>query len=159
MPRWVTRLHAWVYRRSGGRFLGRTGGQPVLLLHTIGRRSGRTRTTPVQYLADGDTFVVVASNAGAARPPAWYLNLGADPHARVDIGPRTVDVRAHEATGQERVELWQRLATANRYLERAARKARRDLPLMALAAATPRKRDEPRCQRVDPACGRRRAAG
>jgi deazaflavin-dependent oxidoreductase (nitroreductase family) len=140
MPRWVTRLHAWVYRRSGGRFLGRMGGQPVLLLQTTGRRSGRTRTTPVQYLADGDTFVVVASNAGAARPPAWYLNLRADPHARVDIGPRTVDVRAHEATGQERAELWQRLTTANRYLERAARKARRDLPLMALAAATPRKR-------------------
>jgi deazaflavin-dependent oxidoreductase (nitroreductase family) len=140
MPRWVTRLHAWVYRRSGGRFLGRMGGQPVLLLQTTGRRSGRTRTTPVQYLVDGDTFVVVASNAGAARPPAWYLNLRADPHARVDIGPRTVDVRAHEATGQERAELWQRLTTANRYLERAARKARRDLPLMALAAATPRKR-------------------
>ena len=140
MPRWVTRLHAWVYRRSGGRFLGRMGGQPVLLLQTTGRRSGRTRTTPVQYLADGDTFVVVASNAGAARPPAWYLNLRADPHARVDIGPRTVDVQAHEATGQERAELWQRLTTANRYLERAARKARRDLPLMALAAAAPRKR-------------------
>jgi deazaflavin-dependent oxidoreductase (nitroreductase family) len=137
MPRWATRLHAWVYRRSGGRFLGRMGGQPVLLLQTTGRRSGRTRTTPVQYLADGDTFVVVASNAGAARPPAWYLNLRADPHARVDIGPRTVDVRAHEATGQERAELWQRLTTANRYLERAARKARRDLPLMALIPSSP----------------------
>jgi deazaflavin-dependent oxidoreductase (nitroreductase family) len=130
-------MHAAVYRRAHGRILGRVGGQPVLLLQTTGRRSGRTRTTPVQYLADGDTFVVVASNAGAARPPAWYLNLRADPHARVDIGPRTVDVRAHEATGQERAELWQRLTTANRYLERAARKARRDLPLMALVAATP----------------------
>jgi deazaflavin-dependent oxidoreductase (nitroreductase family) len=137
MPRWVTRLHAWVYRRSGGRFLGRMGGQPVLLLQTTGRRSGRTRTTPVQYLVDGDTFVVVASNAGAARPPGWYLNLRADPQARVDIGPRTVDVRAHEASGQERAELWQRLTTANRYLERAARKAGRDLPLMALISSTP----------------------
>jgi F420H(2)-dependent quinone reductase len=68
MPRWVTRLHAWAYRRSGGRFLGRMGGQPVLLLQTTGRRSGRTRTTPVQFLADDDRFVVVASNAGAARP-------------------------------------------------------------------------------------------
>ena len=82
MPRWVTRLHAWVYRRSGGRVLGRMGGQPVLLLQSTGRRSGQTHITPVQYLADGDTFVVVASNAGAARPPAWYFNLCADPHAR-----------------------------------------------------------------------------
>jgi len=137
MPRWVTRLHAWVYRRSGGRFLGRMGGQPVLLLQTTGRRSGRTRTTPVQYLADGDTFVVVASNAGAARPPAWYLNLRANPHARVHVGGRTIDVRAQEAAAQERAELWQRLTAANRYLERAARKAGRDLPLMALVPSTP----------------------
>lgn len=137
MPRWVTRLHAWVYRRSAGRFLGRMGGQPVLLLQTTGRRSGRTRTTPVQYLADDDTFVVVASNAGAARRPAWYLNLRANPHAQIDIGGRSVDVRAQEATGQERAELWQRLTAANRYLERAADKAGRDLPLVALVAATP----------------------
>ena len=137
MPRWTTRLHAWVYRRSGGRVLGRMGSQPVLLLQTTGRRSGRTRTTPVQYLADGDTFVVVASNAGAARPPAWYLNLRANPHAQIDVGGRSIDVRAQEAAGQERAALWRRLTTANPYLERAARKARRDLPLMALVAAAP----------------------
>jgi hypothetical protein len=69
MPLWVTRLHARVYQGSGGLVLGRMGGQPVLLLQSAGRRSGRTRTTPVQYLADRETFVVVASNAGAARPP------------------------------------------------------------------------------------------
>ena len=137
MPRWVTRLHAWVYRRSGGRVLGRMGGQPVLLLPTIGRRSGRTRTTPVQYLADDDTFVVAASNYGAARPPAWYLNLRANPHAQIEVGGRGIDVRAQEAAGQERAELWQRLTAANRYLERAARKAGRDLPLMALVPSTP----------------------
>jgi F420H(2)-dependent quinone reductase len=137
MPRWVTRLHAWVYRRSGGRLLGRMAGQPVLLLQTTGRRTGQTHPTPVQYLADGDTFVVVASNSGAARPPAWYLNLRANPHARVEVGPHTVDVRAHQAAGQERAELWQRLTAANRYLERAAHKAGRDLPLMALTPSTP----------------------
>jgi F420H(2)-dependent quinone reductase len=133
MPRWVTRLHAWVYRRSGGRVLARMGGQPVLLLETTGRRSGLPRTTPVQYLPDGDTFVVVASNAGAARPPAWYFNL----RARVRVGARSIDVRAQEASGQERAELWHRLTAANRYLKRAARKAGRDLPLLALVPPTP----------------------
>jgi deazaflavin-dependent oxidoreductase (nitroreductase family) len=137
MTRWGTRLHGWVYRRSGGRLLGRMGGQPVLLLQTTGRRSGRTRTTPVQYLAEGDTFVVVASNAGAARPPAWYLNLRANPHARIRVGARNIDVRAQEAAGQERVALWRRLTAGNRYLGRAASKARRDLPLLALVPATP----------------------
>ena len=83
MPRWVTRLHAWVYRRSGGRVLGRMGGQPVLLLQTTGRRSGQTHTTPVQYLADGDTFVVVASNAGAAPSPGLVSEPARQP-ARPD---------------------------------------------------------------------------
>ena len=90
----------------------------------------------MQYLADGDTFVVVASNAGAAQPPAWYLNLRANPHARIRVSARTIDVRAQEAAGQERAELWQRLTAGNRYLERAARKAGRDLPLLALVPPT-----------------------
>jgi deazaflavin-dependent oxidoreductase (nitroreductase family) len=137
MKRWGTRLHAAIYRLSRGRVLGRVRGQPVLLLETAGRRTGQPRTTPVQYLADGDTFVVVASNAGAERPPAWYLNLRASPHARVQVGERTIDVRAQEAAGQERAELWQRLTAANRYLERAARKAGRDLPVMALIPSPP----------------------
>lgn len=136
MKRWGTRLHAAIYHLTRGRVIGRVGGQPVLLLETVGRRTGRRRTTPVQYLADGDTFVVVASNAGAARPPAWYLNLRENPHARVRVGARTVDVRAQQAVGPDRAELWQRLTAANRYLERAARKAGRELPLMALVPST-----------------------
>jgi F420H(2)-dependent quinone reductase len=137
MKRWGTRLHAAIYRSTGGRLFGRVGGQPVLLLETVGRRTGVRRTTPVQYLADDATFVVVASNAGAARPPAWYLNLCANPHARIRVGARSIDVRAQEATGQERTELWRRLTAANRYLERAARKAGRDLPLIALVPPAP----------------------
>ena len=87
-------------------------------------------------MAYGDAFVVVASNAGAARPPAWYLNLRANPYAQIDVVGRSVDVRAEEATGRERAELWQRLTVANRYLERAARKAGRELPLMSLVPVT-----------------------
>jgi deazaflavin-dependent oxidoreductase (nitroreductase family) len=113
------------------------GGQPVLLLQTTGRRSGRSRTTPVQYLAEGDTFLVVASDAGATHPPAWYLNLRANADARIQVGTRTIDVRAHEAAGLERAESWRRLTAANRYLDRAARKAGRDIPVMALTPSGP----------------------
>ena len=135
MKRLGTRIHAAVYRRTKGRFLGAVGGQPVLLLRSIGRRSGRRRETPVQYLADRDAFVVVAANAGAARPPAWYLNLSADPQAWVQVGAQTMDVRAREVLGEEREALWERLTDANRYLERTARKARRELPLLLLEPA------------------------
>jgi deazaflavin-dependent oxidoreductase (nitroreductase family) len=137
MKRWGTRLHAAIYRRTRGRVLGQVGGQPVLLLETVGRRTGQRRTTPVQYLAADETFVVVASNAGASHPPAWYLNLQAHPDAHVQVGARTIDIRAHEITGQERARVWKEMTTANRYLERAARKAGRDLPLVALVPSTP----------------------
>lgn len=132
MKRSGCRAHAVVYRLTRGRVLGRVGGQPVLLLETIGNRTGRPRMTPVQYLAASDTFVVVASDAGAARPPAWYLNLRANPSARVQVGAHNFDVRAREVSGEERAALWQRLTAANRYLEHAARKAGRELPLLVL---------------------------
>jgi deazaflavin-dependent oxidoreductase (nitroreductase family) len=131
MRRW-TSLHAWVYRRSGGRVLGRMGGQPVLLLQTTGRRSGQTRTTPVEYAAHGESFVVVAANHGAQHPPAWYLNLAADPKGRIRIREKSFDVVAREASGDERTDLWHELIAANRYLPRVQTKAGRQLPLLVL---------------------------
>jgi deazaflavin-dependent oxidoreductase (nitroreductase family) len=86
----------------------------------------------MQYLPDHDAFVVVAANAGAVRPPAWYLNLSADPHAQVQVGAQTLEVQAREVLGEERRALWAQLTDANRYLERTARKARRELPLLLL---------------------------
>jgi deazaflavin-dependent oxidoreductase (nitroreductase family) len=130
-----TAAHARVYRASRGRFLARVGGQPVLLLQTLGRRTGRLRTTPVQYLRDDGKFVVVAANGGALRPPAWYFNLLAEPRARVLVGGTDVDVVAREAAGPERAELWRRLTAANRFLERVARKAGRPLPVVVLTPA------------------------
>ena len=71
---------------------------------------------------------MVAADGGAPRPPAWWLNLCADPHARIQVGADILDVGAREATGEERAALWQRLAAANRYLDRVAQKAGRTLP-------------------------------
>jgi deazaflavin-dependent oxidoreductase (nitroreductase family) len=121
-----------LYRLTRGGVLGRIGGQPVLLLETIGRRTGRRRTTPLQYLADDEVLVVVASNRGAAHPPAWYLNLRAHPAARVQVGATTIDVRAQELGGEKRDRLWDQLTAGNPRLQDAARKAGRQLPLVAL---------------------------
>jgi deazaflavin-dependent oxidoreductase (nitroreductase family) len=132
MKQWMTRLHATVYRWSNGRLLGRMGGTPVLVLETTGRRTGRSRRTPVQYLAVDGAFVVVASNGGAPRPPAWCLNLRGQLHARVQVDARTMDVSAHEVRGEERTVLWRRLTASNRYLESAARRAGHELPLLKL---------------------------
>jgi F420H(2)-dependent quinone reductase len=139
MNHWATRLHAWVYRHSGGRILGRLGGQPVLLLQTTGRRSGQTRTTPVQYITHGQNFIVVAADHGARHPPAWYFNLRGDAGARVRVKNKEFDATAREATGDERTELWDNLIAANRYLPKVQDKAGRQLPLLILTPAAPRR--------------------
>ena len=106
--RWTGKLNVPLYRLSGGRVGGRIAKAPVLLLTTTGRKSGQQRTAPVVYLADGENFVVIGSNAGHNRAPAWSLNLKANPEAEVEVGRRRLPVRARIAEGEERDELWRR---------------------------------------------------
>ena len=91
---------------SGGR-VKVAMGQPILLLHTLGARSGQPRTTPLLYTPHVSGFVVVASKAGAAHNPAWYHNLHAHPDAvAVEVDGRRTAVRPRVAEGAERAELW-----------------------------------------------------
>src|SRR5438067_1853483 len=76
----VLRLHEALYKRTDGRVGHRMIGVPTLLLRTTGRRSGATRTNGLVYARDGDDYLVVASNGGADRAPAWLHNLRANPH-------------------------------------------------------------------------------
>ena len=106
--RLVGKLNAPLYRLSGGRVGGKLGKAPILLLTTTGRKTGESRTAPVLYLADGDRFVVINTNAGNAKTPAWSLNLRANPEAEVEVGRKRVEVRARLAEGEERTDLWRR---------------------------------------------------
>jgi deazaflavin-dependent oxidoreductase (nitroreductase family) len=106
--RWTGKLNVPLYRLSRGRIGGRIAKAPVLLLTTTGRRSGLPRTAPVVYLATGESLVVIGSNAGHGRTPAWSLNLQATPEAEVEIGRERRPVRARVAEGEERAELWRR---------------------------------------------------
>ncbi|HEX6665205.1 MAG TPA: nitroreductase family deazaflavin-dependent oxidoreductase [Solirubrobacterales bacterium] len=106
--RWAGKLNVPLYRASGGRLGGRIGKAPVLLLTTTGRKSGQQRTAPVVYLADGERMVVIGSNAGNARVPAWALNLKAKAEAEVEVGRRRIPIRARIAEGDERADLWRK---------------------------------------------------
>ena len=106
--RWTGKLNVPLYRMSGGRIGGRVNRAPVLLLTTTGRKSGQKRTAPIVFLQDGENVVVINTNAGNARVPAWSLNLEANPAAEVEVGRRRYPVRARVAEGEERADLWRK---------------------------------------------------
>ncbi len=126
------RVHTALYRATGGRIGHSAGRITNLLLTTKGRKSGAPRTVALAYLADGDRFVVVASNGGSDRHPAWWLNLRADPRATVEVGDRTVEVTAREATEEERARLWPELCAVNPFYSRYERITARRIPLVIL---------------------------
>ena len=103
-------LHLFVYRATGGLLGGQTGLRTArfVLLTTTGRKTGRQHTIPLLSLTDADTPVagVIASHGGLDQPPAWWLNLKANPNARLQIGSRVVAVRAEEVDADERRRLW-----------------------------------------------------
>jgi deazaflavin-dependent oxidoreductase (nitroreductase family) len=103
------KLNVPLYRLSRGRLMGKVGTAPVLLLTSTGRRSGQQRTAPVLYLVDGERLVVVGSNAGNKRAPAWSFNLQANPDAEVDVRGKRRSVRARVAEGEERARLWEKV--------------------------------------------------
>jgi deazaflavin-dependent oxidoreductase (nitroreductase family) len=128
----VGKLNVPVYRASGGRIFGSLDGAPVLLLTTTGRRSGQQRTAPVVYLPDGERLVVIGSNAGNVRAPAWALNLEANPDAGVELGRQRRQVRARIAEGEERADLWRRINEQYSGFDDYAAKTARDIRVFVL---------------------------
>lgn len=105
--------HRLVFRLTGGRLGGTRRGVTCGLLTTTGRRTGRTRTVPIMFLADGDRFLIVAANSGFDPAPAWYLNLLANPSATFRTPKATFRVVARELTAAEREASWEKVVRFN----------------------------------------------
>jgi deazaflavin-dependent oxidoreductase (nitroreductase family) len=139
-PRWlatrITRAHGFWLRRTRGRLASRNllvaPGQRVLALTTIGRKSGRSRTTALGYLREGKDFAVVASNSGLDRPPAWWMNLQANPEAEIDAAGERVRVRAREATPEEQERLWPRFVDQYQGFDGYRQLTSRKIPVVVL---------------------------
>jgi len=126
------RFHRWIFRVSGGRMGSRLFGNTILRLVTKGRLSQEPRGVMLYAFPAPSGHVVVASNAGADRHPAWYLNLQADPVAEVQVGREHRRVRAREAQGEERERLWSEIANRDQsYAEYQAR-TDRQIPVVIL---------------------------
>jgi deazaflavin-dependent oxidoreductase (nitroreductase family) len=98
--------HVRVYRETGGQRGYHWRGTTILLLTTLGRRSGEQRTTPLIHRVDGDRWVVVASKGGAPEHPLWFENLVAEPAVTVQVLDEVFPARASVAEGAERERLW-----------------------------------------------------
>ncbi|HST55987.1 MAG TPA: nitroreductase/quinone reductase family protein [Solirubrobacteraceae bacterium] len=131
----VGKLNVPIYRATRGRLFGRLDRAPILLLTTTGRRSGQERTAPVVFLADGERVIVIGSNAGNERTPAWALNLLANPDAQVQVRGTRRRVRARVAAGAERTELWQRVNEMYSGFEDYRERTDRDISVFVLDPA------------------------
>ena len=132
----ILKIHEALYKRSDGLIGHRMIGVPTLLLRSTGRRSGATRTNGLVYARDGEDYLVVASNGGADRHPAWLHNIKANPEVEIQVGrqrqPGTARVIGRSDPNYERV--WKIVNENNRdrytaYQEQTSR----EIPVVAIA--------------------------
>jgi deazaflavin-dependent oxidoreductase (nitroreductase family) len=120
------------FRTNKGIVGGPFAGAPMLLLTTIGAKSGTHRTNPLVYLPDGDRFIIFASKGGAPTNPDWYHNLVAHPETTVEVGTETIPVTAVVVTGEERDRLYATQAALRPAFADYEAKTTRRIPVVAL---------------------------
>ena len=120
------------FRANGGKVGGQFEGAPLLLLHTVGAKSGELRVNPMMYLADGDRLIVFASKAGADTNPAWYHNLVANPDVAAEVGTEKLDLHATVLSGAERDRLYAEQARRYPGFAEYEAKTTRLIPVVAL---------------------------
>jgi deazaflavin-dependent oxidoreductase (nitroreductase family) len=125
-------IHVFLYRRTAGRFGGKVQGLRVLILSTIGRRSGKTRLTPLGSFEHEGSYVIIASNAGFDRNPGWYHNLRSRPRATIEIGERVMTVEAEEIGAKTYALVWTRLISLSPGYAGYATRTKRVIPLLTL---------------------------
>ena len=135
LAKFATVGHTAVYRASKGKVAGRMGGHSVCLLTTTGRRSGQSRTVPLMSFPQAGELVVIASNGGSDRYPAWYHNIKEHPEVTVQIGEKVQKMTAREGTPQERAEIWPRVVAQAKNFGQYEKKTSRVIPVVVL---TPR---------------------
>lgn len=142
--RLVTRLHPVVYRAIGGRGpIGRNFGVQNVIVSMIGRTTGKVRDVPLFAFADGNRTIVIGSNGGGDREPAWVGNLRANPAAALRVGRDVREVRAREAEGAERDRLWALAAAGYPGYEQYRARVSRRIPVVVLEPVVPGSVPEP----------------
>lgn len=132
----ITRVHRFVYLKTGGRIGHKLGHQPMLLLYNVGRKTGKLRITPLLYTPDGDRFLLVASNLGDDRMPAWWLNLEHAGEAEIQVGTERIAVKARAAEGAERDRCWAKVCAQYANYPAYEQRTNRPIPVVVLERAS-----------------------
>ena len=120
------------FRANDGKVGGRFEGRTLLILHTIGAKSGKERINPVAYIKDGDRLVIVASKAGAPTHPDWYHNLVANPTVAVEVGAEHYQAQAAVAPEPERTRLFTKMVESSSGFAEYQEKTTRVIPVITL---------------------------
>lgn len=127
----MSRAHRMVLRVTGGRVLSSPLGMPAVELHTVGRNSGRSRSTMLTApVIDGERVVLIASKGGDDRDPDWYRNLMAHPEIELTMAGRRRPMLARRASAEEKAELWPRVVAAYKGYGTYQSRTQRDIPLV-----------------------------
>ena len=133
--RGLSAFHRAIYSATGGKVGNRIAGMPVLLLTTVGRKTGKRRTSPLTYFEEDGAIVLVGSYGGRPYNPAWFENLVAAGEGEVTIGRESRHLRARKATVDERARLWPRIVTTYDGYAKYQAKTPREIPLAILTSA------------------------
>jgi deazaflavin-dependent oxidoreductase (nitroreductase family) len=120
------------YRANGGKVSGMFADAPLLLLTTIGARSGQPRVAPLAYTTDNGKFVIIASKGGAPTNPDWYHNLRANPEVTVELGTETFPARASVPEGPERQRLFDQMVAQMPGFGEYQKNTARQIPVVVL---------------------------
>jgi deazaflavin-dependent oxidoreductase (nitroreductase family) len=126
------KMNAFLYQVTNGRLGSKMGRQSVLLLHTLGRKSGKPFTTPLSFYRDGGNYLIVASNWGKEVHPDWFLNLERHPRTTIQVKNTTLQVEAHLAEGDEYQRLWEAVTRQNTSYLAYQKKLTRRIPIIIL---------------------------
>jgi deazaflavin-dependent oxidoreductase (nitroreductase family) len=130
--KFFTSANVFIYQKTKGLLGSRMGRQSVLVLNTIGRKSGKHHATTLSYYRDGSNYLVVASNWGKETHPSWFYNLMQQPRTSIQVGHDTIQIQASQARADEYQRLWELIARKNDQYIRYQSGLKRKIPIVIL---------------------------
>ncbi|HBC56918.1 MAG TPA: nitroreductase family deazaflavin-dependent oxidoreductase [Gammaproteobacteria bacterium] len=130
--------HIFLYKFTAGKIGAHFGGMDVLLLETVGNKTGRKRTTPLAYFKQKENWIITASNAGSAHHPAWYYNLIHQPTVQIQVKNEHYTVTAEQVDMAEKDKLWAQLIEKYPNFQSYQQKTTREIPMFILSKCVAR---------------------